>query len=84
MLFVRDVFPLRSKASVVSMLCASHLCTRRHFLSFLFALRAVARFMVFNKENYPNMVGLFGELGVASELTDMSFRYPALLLCCAV
>eukprot|EP00752_Nemacystus_decipiens_P004454 g4067.t1 len=30
-------------------------------------------FMVFNKENYPNMVGLFEELGVGSEHTDMSF-----------
>ena len=31
--------------------------------------------MVFNEENYPNMVGLFAELGVGSENTDMSFRY---------
>lgn len=31
--------------------------------------------MVFNEENYPNMVGLFQELGVAAEKTDMSFRY---------
>lgn len=31
--------------------------------------------MVFNEENYPNMVRLFEELGVGSEHTDMSFRY---------
>ncbi|CAN0082345.1 unnamed protein product [Pylaiella littoralis] len=30
-------------------------------------------FMVFNEENYPNMVRLFEELGVGSEHTDMSF-----------
>ncbi|CAM9147396.1 unnamed protein product, partial [Sphacelaria rigidula] len=29
--------------------------------------------MVFNEENYPNMVGLFQELGVEGENTDMSF-----------
>lgn len=31
--------------------------------------------MVFNEDNYPNMVRLFEELGVGSEKTDMSFRY---------
>lgn len=31
-------------------------------------------FMVFNDHNYPNMVRLFDELGVAGENTDMSFR----------
>ncbi|CAM9582314.1 unnamed protein product, partial [Laminaria digitata] len=30
-------------------------------------------FMVFNEENYPNMVRLFEELGVGAERTDMSF-----------
>lgn len=30
--------------------------------------------MVFNRENYPNVVGLFKELGVDGEDTDMSFR----------
>ncbi|CAN0125787.1 unnamed protein product, partial [Ectocarpus sp. 4 AP-2014] len=30
-------------------------------------------FMVFNEQNYPNMVRLFEELGVGSEKTDMSF-----------
>lgn len=39
-------------------------------------LHAVGRrFMVFNEGNYPNLVGLFEELGVGSEKTDMSFRY---------
>lgn len=32
--------------------------------------------MVFNEENYPNMVRLFEELGVGAEKTDMSFRCP--------
>ncbi|KAG5184791.1 amine oxidase [Tribonema minus] len=30
-------------------------------------------FMVFNHQNYPNLVGLFKELGVEEESTDMSF-----------
>ena len=30
-------------------------------------------FIVFNNHNYPNLIGLFAELGVATEDTDMSF-----------
>ena len=30
-------------------------------------------FIVFNQQNYPNLLGLFAELGVESRLTDMSF-----------
>ena len=39
-----------------------------------FAVCRRIRFMVFNVENYPNMVRLFEELGVGAEKTDMSFR----------
>lgn len=31
--------------------------------------------MVFNEQNYPNMVRLFEEIGVEAESTAMSFRY---------
>jgi len=30
-------------------------------------------FMVYNKDHYPNMTGMFERLGVSSEQTDMSF-----------
>lgn len=39
-----------------------------------FAVCRRIRFMVFNEENYPNMVRLFEDLGVGAEKTDMSFR----------
>lgn len=35
--------------------------------------------MVFNEENYPNMVRLFEELGVGAEKTVMSFRCSGVL-----